>query len=1021
VAHATSAPASQQHELSHGADIAVAATSEVVEDVAARVQVAAAQDTNPSQPEDAGASAASLPVGEAAPEEVLAGEILPDEPAAAAVAEAGSTGSASIAPEVSAPTDVQPSASMAGSQASEVLAASVASAEPMMMGLAGQGTAPVAGHAEASAPSASDSDTVAPSAPVLDLALTDPATQLPTDEGARASESSTHILTAGNDDAPMTARMAVVDAAAEASASAHAAAGEDAVLSAAQTEASTSSVAASTRGSEDAAPALSEATTPMAAAHAEPHEAAGSVESPVAVPSGLNEVAPAEHTTAYGFALPADELGEEDESRSAAARLSPDSGTLDGGGAPASVAAPVAADLTDARVEASPSLRADTEADGSASSPDAATPLVARAQSGTQQSEALNGAIDTADAGAASTKTALASADAGFEPAVAAHAGAEAASGTVPSLARDSVPALDAAAMSPVSASAEHIAMGLVHTESVSPASHEVPATVEHVRLDAETGAHAEPAAVATRHADAEGGSHEVRASDDRVAAAHGNTETLSHADRATDEHAASARANVETAQHADRTSVEHAVSAHALTESALHAGHAANEHVAPTHAHAETAGHLANEHAAPAHVETASHAAPVSDAHSAAGHAHADTASHAAPVTDEHAASAHAHVETASPAAPAADEHAASAHAHQDTASHADPAHVATARLDAEAESHAAPAHVATARLDVEAASHASPANVTPTATLRVVAAPGATSPESPTDALALESAPAPVKGASRAPIELDDLPASPNETMELASTWEFVGWQGNESNGTIGHTAESTWADRAVDLDGPAVSAAPTEPSAGEVPLASAWDFIPQPWQPPVDQSELVSSLLAAASASTDTPSSGPAVTAEQVLAAFDGVGTQGTLGKVLLAYCAGRFQRAFLLGESLGLARVGHAWGPGSDSPAVSALKVDLEAPSLLTVAIAAGAGPSVFNAPVSAQDEAIFSALGGQASSHLLVATVRSRGRPVAFVIADHGAEPVDTSALEELTRVIDKASAAYDRLPSARGA
>jgi hypothetical protein len=1029
-APAASAPASEQHELSHGAELAVAATSEVVEDVAARVQVAAAQDANPSQPEDAGASADSMLVGEGAPEEVLAGEILPDEPGAAGVAEAGSTGSASFAPEVSAPTDAQPSASMAGARASEVLAASIASAEPVMMGLAGQGTAPVAGHAEASAPSVADSDTVAPSAPVLDLALTDPATQPPTDEGARASESSTHILAAGNDASPVTARMAVVDAAAEASASAHAAAGEDAELSAAQTEASTSSVGASTRGREDSAPALSESATPMAAEHAEPHEAAGSVESPVAAPSGLNEVAQAEHTTAYGFALPADGLGEEDESRSEAARLSPESGTLDGGGAPASVAAPVAADLTDARVEASPSLRADIEADGSTSIPGAATPPVAQAQPGMQQSEALNDAIDTADAGAASTKTALASADAGFEPAVAARADAEAASGTVSSLARDSEPAVDAAAMSPVSASAENVATGLVHTESGSPASHEVPATVEHVaavRLDAETGAHAEPAAVATSHVDSESGSHEVRASDDSVAVAHGNTGTLSHVDRTTDEHAASAHAHAETGAHADRTSVEHAASDHSHAEVVSHAGHAANEHAAPTHAHAETvshaahaanehaapthahaetashAGHAANEHAASAHVDTESHAASVSDAHSAAGHAHADTASHAAPAADEHAASTHAHVETASHAAPASGEHAASAHAHADTASHADPAHVATARLN------------------VEAASHASPANIAPTATLRVVADPGAMSPESPADALALESAPAPVKPAPRAPIELDDLPASPNETMELASTWEFVGWQGRESNGTIGHTAESTWSDRAVDLDGPAVSAAPTAPSEGEVPLASAWDFIPQPWQPPVDQSELVSSLLASASASTDTPSSGPAVTAEQVLAALDGVGTQGTLGKVLLAYCAGRFQRAFLLGESLGLARVGHAWGPGSDSPAVSALKVDLEAPSLLTVAIAAGASPSVFNAPVSAQDEAIFAALGGEASSHLLVATVRSRGRPVAFVIADHGAEPVDTSALEELTRVIDKASAAYDRLPSARGA
>jgi hypothetical protein len=266
------------------------------------------------------------------------------------------------------------------------------------------------------------------------------------------------------------------------------------------------------------------------------------------------------------------------------------------------------------------------------------------------------------------------------------------------------------------------------------------------------------------------------------------------------------------------------------------------------------------------------------------------------------------------------------------------------------------------------------------------------------------------------RAPIELDELPASSEEPMQLASTWEFVGWQGREGgDGPIGHTAETTWADRSVDLDGPA---APPAAPAAEVPLASAWDFIQQPWQPAsTEPTELVASLLAAASASTDTPSGGPAVTAEQVLAALDGVGTQGTLGKVLLAYCAGRFQRAFLLGESFGLARVGHAWGPGSDTAGVPSLKVDLEVPSLLTAAIRRGS-PCVFNVPSCPQDEAIFSALAGP-SSHLLVAPIQSQGRPVAFIVADHGSEPVDPTALEELTRIVIRASESYDRLPPAR--
>lgn len=277
----------------------------------------------------------------------------------------------------------------------------------------------------------------------------------------------------------------------------------------------------------------------------------------------------------------------------------------------------------------------------------------------------------------------------------------------------------------------------------------------------------------------------------------------------------------------------------------------------------------------------------------------------------------------------------------------------------------------------------------------------------------------PAPRPAATRrAPIELDDLPATDDSPMQLASTWEFVGWQGADGNGTIGHVAENTWDDRAVDLDGTVSRAAPAGASASELPLASAWDFIQQPWQPQArEQSEALTALLAASDAPTATGSEGPAVSAEQVLTALEDVGTQGVLGKVLLAYCAGRFQRAFLLGESFGLVRVGHAWGPGSDSPQVSALKVDLEAPSLLMSSLGQ-AGPSSFDAPSCVQDEAIFSALGGP-SSRLLVMPIRARGRPVAFVIADSGGEPVDTTTLDELTRVSAKASEVYDRLPASR--
>ena len=265
-----------------------------------------------------------------------------------------------------------------------------------------------------------------------------------------------------------------------------------------------------------------------------------------------------------------------------------------------------------------------------------------------------------------------------------------------------------------------------------------------------------------------------------------------------------------------------------------------------------------------------------------------------------------------------------------------------------------------------------------------------------------------------ARTPIALDDLPASSEEPMQLASTWEFVGWQGGgEGEGTtVGHTAETTWADRGVDLDGPATAT----PSANEggVALASAWEFMQQPWQPqatlPLDTAQ---GLLAAASASTDTPPNGPSVTADQVLTALDTADSQGTVGKVLLAYSAGRFRRAFLLGDSFGLARVGRAWGPGSERPEVSALKVDLDAPSLLASALK-GPSPSVFSAPQGPQDEAIFSALC-ESESHLLVFPLHARGQPVAFFVAEHGPAPVELSTLEELARIADRAVEICTRL------
>jgi hypothetical protein len=284
----------------------------------------------------------------------------------------------------------------------------------------------------------------------------------------------------------------------------------------------------------------------------------------------------------------------------------------------------------------------------------------------------------------------------------------------------------------------------------------------------------------------------------------------------------------------------------------------------------------------------------------------------------------------------------------------------------------------------------------------------PPAEVPPEPLPKPRLVAAP-PAPPRDRTPISLDDVPSS-SEPMQLASTWEFVGWQGGgEGEEQVGHDAGSTWADRVVDLDEPAASA----PAEDGVALASAWEFMQQPWQPQA-VADPAQALLVAASASTETPKEGPAVTAEQVLSALDTADSQGMVGKVLLAYSAGRFRRAFLVGDSFGLARVGRAWGPGCDRPEVSALKVDLDSPSLFTSALN-GPSPSVFSAPQVPQDEAIFAALCGESESHLLVFPLHARGQPVAFFVAEHGPANLEVPLLEELGRVAERAVEICTRL------
>jgi hypothetical protein len=273
-----------------------------------------------------------------------------------------------------------------------------------------------------------------------------------------------------------------------------------------------------------------------------------------------------------------------------------------------------------------------------------------------------------------------------------------------------------------------------------------------------------------------------------------------------------------------------------------------------------------------------------------------------------------------------------------------------------------------------------------------------------------------------SRRPPSFIELPSEePAEKMELAEPWEFSGgWQQDGKLDTeTGHAARPPDEGRGIELD--TSEAGASNSPQDEVMLASAFDFMPK-WQRLEEQQHAEESpaetVVPQASAVAEqgsgaASSDAPTVPLEEALAAIRGATTKGALGKALLSYCQGRYARAFLLGETFGFARVGLAYGPGSDRADVSTLQVDLEAPSLL-LAAATGGKPVVSSIPESPEDEALFLALGEQ-FSHLMAAPIRLHERTVAYVVIDGGPGTFDPAEVEELEQVVAVASSEYSRL------
>lgn len=249
---------------------------------------------------------------------------------------------------------------------------------------------------------------------------------------------------------------------------------------------------------------------------------------------------------------------------------------------------------------------------------------------------------------------------------------------------------------------------------------------------------------------------------------------------------------------------------------------------------------------------------------------------------------------------------------------------------------------------------------------------------------------------------VEPMELPSEPAGEMEVSSEFD---------PSELSSDAASSWARRAIEVDflSPEGGATGVDTAAerNEVPLASVLDFVPS-WDPSVETPRDEASAQASAEREEARR-----VQLREAVEALQRATSRGELGKALLSYVRGRFPRGFLLGETFGSARVGRAYGEGSERPEVAALLVDLDAPSLLAMAAQAG-GPVVSSVPESQTDEALFAALG-ESFSHLMAVPLKMRERAVGFMVVDGGPSPFGAEELEEMGQLLAAASEVCGRL------
>ncbi len=134
-------------------------------------------------------------------------------------------------------------------------------------------------------------------------------------------------------------------------------------------------------------------------------------------------------------------------------------------------------------------------------------------------------------------------------------------------------------------------------------------------------------------------------------------------------------------------------------------------------------------------------------------------------------------------------------------------------------------------------------------------------------------------------------------------------------------------------------------------------------------------------------------------------------------LLAHCTSVVSRALIWVERLGTVLVWRGYGEGSDSGALASLRIELNEPSMFSLAFESRTAAVVTTAANSA-DELVFTSLPEMPESAAVIPIVRGE-ELIFFLYVDNGPAQVADATVEELRRLGIAAGAALQRIAQQR--